>query len=88
LTHFADNETIVNIFSVNKKFSDDIYFERAVRRKYPNCVSHYTKSWKALFVEITKSVKVLEEKYSVKWDVNPLGILKEIEELKVEWNNF
>ena len=88
LTHFADNETIINIFSVNKKFSNDIYFERVVRRKYPNCVSRYTKNWKILFIEITKSVKELNEKYRVKWDENPLGILEEIEELNVEYRQY
>jgi hypothetical protein len=88
LTHFADNETIVNIFSVNKKFSDDIYFERVVRRKYPNCVYRYTKNWKILFIEITKSVKELDEKYHVRWDENPLRILEEIEELKVEYYQY
>ena len=35
LANFADDRTILNMLSVNKKFNDEKFFKRVIQRKYP-----------------------------------------------------
>lgn len=83
LTNFADNRTILNMLSVNKKFHDEKFFERIMRRKYPLLVS-YKKSdetWKKFFLRTVHDISILDEKYGIPYepipDYDPSNLLQE-----------
>lgn len=80
LTYFADNTTILNLLSVNKKFNNDINYKRVIIRKYPKCISQKdeNETWKKFFLRLTKCTNELEEKYSIRYDKNPFLIRNEI----------
>ena len=51
LTRFADDRTILNMLSVNKKFNDDKFFEEVMRRKYPLLIGFKSdrQTWKQFY---------------------------------------
>tara|TARA_R110001599_G_scaffold322739_1_gene534055 strand:- start:1159 stop:1965 length:807 start_codon:yes stop_codon:yes gene_type:complete len=67
LTNFADDRTILNMLSVNKKFNDKEFFKRVFLRKYPLLLEFQKKNetLKGLFVRMTYYIAKLEEKYGI-----------------------
>lgn len=35
MTNFADDKTVLSMFSVNKKFREEEYFSRVMSKRYP-----------------------------------------------------
>tara|TARA_R110001599_G_scaffold74040_2_gene204374 strand:+ start:435 stop:749 length:315 start_codon:yes stop_codon:yes gene_type:complete len=66
LTNFADDRTILNMLSVNKKFNDDVFFKRVLFRKYPLLLKFKTEeSYKNLFLRMTYYIAKLEEEFEI-----------------------
>ena len=67
LTNFADNRTILNMLSVNKKFNDEEFFKRVMLRKYPLLIRDRRKyeSMKQLFIRMSYYISKLEEDYDI-----------------------
>ena len=73
ITHFVDDKTVLNMFSVNKKFSGDEYFGRFMQRKYPFLCDYFTFNktplnewtWKSLFIGMIYSIDKLEKDYGI-----------------------
>jgi ankyrin repeat protein len=82
LLQFVNDETILNMLSVNKKFSNDTYFEKIMKEKYPLLIKFRKneESWKCLFLQMTRSISKLEEKYNIPYipavEYNPHRFLK------------
>ena len=61
LTNFADDRTILNMLSVNKKFSDAPFFRDVLNRKYPGLVQYKDESWRRFYVKMIYYIAKLEE---------------------------
>jgi len=67
LTNFADDRTILNMLSVNKKFNDEDFFKRVMIRKYPLLLK-YKKSdetYKRFFIKNIYYIAKIKEKYDI-----------------------
>ena len=55
ITNFADDRTIIDMLSVNKKFNGEVYFRRILRRKYPLLLNFQKRGEtdKRLFIRMT-----------------------------------
>ncbi len=53
------------MLSVNKTFSDDKFFERVMRRKYPLLMEFKKTTWKELYVRMTYYISLLKEKFDI-----------------------
>ena len=73
LTNFADDRTILNMLSVNKKFNDEQFFNRVFLRKYPLLLEFQkeNETLKTLFVRMTYYIAKLEEKYGIPYIPSP-----------------
>ena len=73
LTNFADNRTILNMLSVNRKFNDEQFFKRVMQRKYPLLLRFQKKdeSVKSLFVRMAYALAKLEEDYGIPYISTP-----------------
>ena len=67
IINFADNRTILNMLSVNKKFNDPIFFEKVIDRKYHLLKQFKEKneSWRQFFVKMAYYIAKLEEEYDI-----------------------
>jgi hypothetical protein len=67
LMNFADDRDIINMLSVNKKFSDEAFIKRVLLRKYPLLVAFKIEgeSWKHLFVRMVYYISKLKELYNI-----------------------
>lgn len=67
LADFADDKTIVNMLSVNKKFNDPIFFERIFKRKYPLLIPFKkdSENWKQFYLKMVKYINLLKEEYDI-----------------------
>tara|TARA_R110001599_G_scaffold5250_1_gene26379 strand:+ start:43 stop:666 length:624 start_codon:yes stop_codon:yes gene_type:complete len=67
LTNFADDRTILNMLSVNKKFRDEQFFKRVMDRKYPFLIQFKPEreSMKDLFIRMTYYISKLEEESGI-----------------------
>ena len=67
LTRFADDRTILNMLSVNKKFNDDALFQRVLLRKYPLLIKYKKngETFKSLFVRMVYVIAKIREEYDV-----------------------
>jgi hypothetical protein len=67
LINFADDRTILNMLSVNRKFSDDAFFKRVIKRKYPLLVTFKKdgESWRQFFVNMTYYISKLQEDFDI-----------------------
>jgi len=65
MLNFVDDNTAINMLSVNKKFNDDKNFERLMRIKYPKFVYHKKEyeTWKKTFIRNSYFFNKLEN-----WD--------------------
>ena len=77
LTNFADDKTILNMLSVNKKFNDEQFFRRVLERKYPLLIKFKKEeeSYKALFIRMVYALSKLKEDFDIPYiphrDYNP-----------------
>ena len=67
LLNFAEDRDIINMLSVNKKFRNEEFFERIMKRKYPDLIQYKNENetWKSFFIRIVFYVSLLKEKYKV-----------------------
>lgn len=63
LAVFADNSTILNMLSVNKQFSNPIFFERIFKKKYPLLIyfKKDNQSWKLFYLDMIYYLSKIEE---------------------------
>ena len=73
LANFADDKTIVNMLSVNKKFNDPVFFERIFKRKYPLLIAFKKddETWKQFYLKMVKAISLLKEKYDFPYIASP-----------------
>ena len=67
LLDFADDRTVLQMLSVNKKFSDDTFFERIIDRKYP-LLKEFKKNdetWRRFFIRMTYYIAKLNEEFGI-----------------------
>ena len=66
LTNFADDKTILNMLSVNKKFNDEEFFKRVMLRKYPFLLKFKGEgSYKEFFIRMIYYIAKLKENYDI-----------------------
>ena len=65
LTNFADDRTILNMLSVNKKFNDEQFFRRVMERKYPLLIPLKRGTYKELFIQMSYYIAKLEEEFGI-----------------------
>ena len=67
LTNFADDRTILNMLSVNKKFNDDNFFKQVMKRKYPLLLRYKEKqqTWKQFFISTVYCIEKIEETHNI-----------------------
>ena len=67
LTRFADDKTILNMLSVNKKYNNEKFFEQVMRRKYPLLLKFKKpeQSWKQFFVGMVYCIAKIEETHGI-----------------------
>jgi hypothetical protein len=53
LLNFADDKTVLSMLSVNKKFNDDEFFEKIMKKRYPTIIEYkkLDESWKDFYIE-------------------------------------
>ena len=63
ITQFADDRTVLNMLSVNRKFNNPVFFRIIIKRKYPGLVSlkNNNESWKSFYLKIIYYVALIEE---------------------------
>ena len=61
LAGFADDRTIIDMLSVNKKFNDPIFFQRIFNRKYPLLMDlkPNNQDWKTFYLTMVKYIAKL-----------------------------
>lgn len=82
LTNFADDETILKMLMVNKKFQDDSFFHRVLLRKYPYLLEFKgSMTYKQLYVQMVHYISLLQEHHSIPYiptkGYNPRTLYKE-----------
>ena len=67
LTNFADDRTVLNMLSANKKFNDEQFFKRVMERKYPFLIplKEDGETMRGLFVRMTYYIAKLEEDFGI-----------------------
>ena len=67
IINFADNRTVLQMLSVNKRFSDPIFFERVIDRKYPLLkeLKKEDESWRRFFIRMTYYIAKLDEEFGI-----------------------
>lgn len=66
LASFADDKTIINMLSVNKKFNDPKFFEMVMKRKYPLLLKfRKNQDWKTFYLEMVKYISLLKEEHDL-----------------------
>ena len=67
LLNFADDKTIINMLSVNRKFNDEKLFERILKKKHPYLAvwKHDNMTWKEYYVRQVYYMSLLNEKYGI-----------------------
>lgn len=67
LLDFVDDETALNLLSVNKKFRNEKLFEKIMKKRYP-LLKKYKKdseSWKFFFIEMTTKIENMKKEYDI-----------------------
>ena len=67
MLNFADDETIINMLSVNKHFNDEKFFEKVMKRRYPLLIDFRKEkeTWKQLFIRMVHILALLDERYGI-----------------------
>ena len=82
MINFADDKTILNMLSVNRKFRDEEFFERIMIRRYPLLIEFRKEgeTWKHLFIRMVHILATLQETYQLPYiatkGCNPERLLK------------
>jgi hypothetical protein len=65
LTNFADDKTVLNMFSVNKKFNDFVFFEKIMTKRYLTLIGFKKKNekWKEFYVRTIYWVSRLKKNF-------------------------
>lgn len=65
LTNFADDRTILNMLSVNKKFNDEKFFERVIQRKYPLLIRFKKENdtWRSFYIRMIYYIAKLQQEF-------------------------
>ncbi len=76
LLNFADDKDILNMLSTNKKFRDEKFFERILKRRYPLLLKFKTnESYKNFFISSIFYISKIQEKFGIPYipseDYNP-----------------
>ena len=85
IINFADDKTVLQMLSVNKKFADPIFFERVLDRRYPLLkeLKKDNETWRQFFVRMTYYIAKLDEEFGIPYiptkDYNP-------EDFYNDWN--
>ena len=71
LLNFADDKDILNMLSVNKKFRDEEFFEKILKRKYPDTLQYKGdyESYRSFFIKTIYYLSKLKEKYDIPYFV-------------------
>ena len=69
LTQFADDRTILNMLSVNKKFNDPKFFQQVMIRKYPLLVKNKpeNQSWKQFYISMTYCISKIQQDHGISY---------------------
>ena len=84
LAKHADDRTIIEMLSINKKYNDPWFFQTVLQRRYPLLLQFKTpnESWRQFYVSMINSIALLQEKYDIPYisdaTFNPKKILKVI----------
>ena len=67
LLNFADDRTILNMLSTNKKFRDEEFFERILKRRYPLLLKfkNENESYKNFFISSIFYIAKIQEKFGI-----------------------
>lgn len=73
LMNFADDKDIVNMLSVNRKFSDPIFFQNVLRKRYPLLIPFKQKreSWRQFYLRMITYIAKLQEEFDIPYIPNP-----------------
>jgi hypothetical protein len=89
LSTFTDDKDVLNMLSVNKKFNNPVFFERALKRRYPFLLKYKTEnsSWRSFYVSMIYYISKMKELFPVYNDTfDPETVPKEM--LKKYLNNY
>ena len=64
---FADDKTILNMLSVNKKFNDPKFFQQVMEYKYPLLIKYKKpeETWKKFFLNMVYCISKIEETHDI-----------------------
>jgi len=67
LLNFADDKTVLNMLSVNKKFNDEKFFKQIMERRYPLLLrfKEDNKTWKQFYIETIYYISKLKEEFDI-----------------------
>ena len=80
LLNFADDKTILNMLSTNKRFRDEEFFERIMKKRYPLIVrfKDVNQNWREFYIQtiyyLSKLLEVFQLPYLPTLDFNPKAI--------------
>lgn len=79
LLNFAEDKDIINMLSVNRKFSNEEFFERIMKRKYPDLIQYKkeNETWKSFFIRMVHYISRVKEEYKVDYfpGLDPVYVL-------------
>ncbi len=80
LLNFADDKDILNMLSVNRKFRDEEFFEKILKKRYPDLIQYKEnyESYQSFFIKTIYYLSKLKEKYDIPYFVgmNPENVYK------------
>jgi len=67
MLNFADDKTILNMLSVNKKFNDESFFMNIMMKKYPHLINYRknNETWKHLFLRMVYYISKIQEEFDI-----------------------
>src|SRR5437868_14975217 len=74
LTNFANDRDILNMLSVNRKFSDDAFFYRVMKRRYPLLLKYKKKdeTYKRLYLRMITYISKLNDEFGIPYMPHPI----------------
>ena len=69
LLNFADDRDVLNMLSVNKKFRDEEFFQRFMKRRYLELVKYKyeNETWKKFFIKMIYYIAKLQEEFEISY---------------------
>ena len=83
IVNLADDRTVLNMLSVNRKFSDDSYFREILEKRYPLLLKYKEEdeSYKHFYLAMVKYMAKLWEEFQIPYipskDFNPEELYRE-----------